>query len=319
MPGHINTYDLAVAWTWPPDESFVGLLIRAAEEAGVRVLVVDRSAVNAVAEDLLAGRTRVLWFFDRASDEDESFLSMSRFLAGRSTGGGHDATLFINHPDRVHHAADKATMHLEFLAKGLRVPFTRILPPYAEHRDLNIDPADLEALECPFIIKPANTTGRDIGVVMDAMTPGDILTHRRSHPHDKYLVQETIRPAYFSENRGWFRVFHVFGEELLCWWDDQTHVYEEVTGDEERWFALDELRVMTRSIAGICRLNFFSTEIAVTTSGTFVAVDYVNETCDMRLQSRHPDGVPDAVVGRIVRRFISVVAGFQSHSSVQKS
>jgi len=39
--------------------------------------------------------------------------------------------------------------------------------------------------------------------------------------------------------------------------------------------------------------GFFSTEIAMTPAGQFVTVDYVNEICDMRLQSRHPDGVPD--------------------------
>ena len=31
----------------------------------------------------------------------------------------------------------------------------------------------------------------------------------------------------------------------------------------------------------------------MTPAGQFVTVDYVNEICDMRLQSRHPDGVPD--------------------------
>jgi len=30
-----------------------------------------------------------------------------------------------------------------------------------------------------------------------------------------------------------------------------------------------------------------------------VAVDYVNEICDMRHQSRHPDGVPDRLIGVI--------------------
>jgi hypothetical protein len=31
----------------------------------------------------------------------------------------------------------------------------------------------------------------------------------------------------------------------------------------------------------------------MTPAGRFVTVDYVNETCDMRLQSRYADGVPD--------------------------
>ena len=49
----------------------------------------------------------------------------------------------------------------------------------------------------------------------------------------------------------------------------------------------------------VCGLDFFSTEIALTSEGRFVTVDYVNEICDMRLQSGHADGVPDALVTAI--------------------
>jgi hypothetical protein len=46
-------------------------------------------------------------------------------------------------------------------------------------------------------------------------------------------------------------------------------------------------------------LRFFSTEVALTEHGTFVVIDYVNETCDLRLQSLHYDGVPDQLVQNI--------------------
>ena len=54
-----------------------------------------------------------------------------------------------------------------------------------------------------------------------------------------------------------------------------------------------------RKIQKVCSLDFFSSEIALTEENTFVVVDYVNEVCDMRLQSKHVDGVPDEVVQRI--------------------
>jgi hypothetical protein len=57
--------------------------------------------------------------------------------------------------------------------------------------------------------------------------------------------------------------------------------------------------LITKKIAEVCRLDFFSTEIAVTESRRFVTVDYVNDICDMRLQSQHKDGVPDIVVKEI--------------------
>jgi len=62
---------------------------------------------------------------------------------------------------------------------------------------------------------------------------------------------------------------------------------------------LERLESVTRKIAGITNLNFFSTEIAIVDKETFVVVDYVNDQCDMRLQSRHPDGVPDEVVEEV--------------------
>lgn len=38
----------------------------------------------------------------------------------------------------------------------------------------------------------------------------------------------------------------------------------------------------------------------LTTKNKFVVVDYVNDQCDMRLQSLHQDGVPDEIVHKII-------------------
>jgi hypothetical protein len=35
-----------------------------------------------------------------------------------------------------------------------------------------------------------------------------------------------------------------------------------------------------------------------------IVIDYVNDVCDMRLKSRHYDGVPDALVQRIAEQII---------------
>jgi hypothetical protein len=58
------------------------------------------------------------------------------------------------------------------------------------------------------------------------------------------------------------------------------------------------------NIQTICKLDFFSTELVIAPDGKIVAVDYVNEMCDMRLQSRHVDGVPDPLVNAIVKQLI---------------
>ena len=53
---------------------------------------------------------------------------------------------------------------------------------------------------------------------------------------------------------------------------------------------------IVEKIAQVSKLFFFSTEIALTENGQFIVVDYVNESCDIRLQSKALDGVPDQIV-----------------------
>jgi hypothetical protein len=132
-------------------------------------------------------------------------------------------------------------------------------------------------------------------VITGAETLKDVVDSRQHHKDDKYLLQERIVPAGLGTRRGWFRVFFVCGETFACWWDDITHVYAGVTEEEEGCYSLAPLTSITRSISTVCGLDFFSTEIAMTPGGAFVTVDYVNEICDMRLQSRHADGVPDNI------------------------
>ena len=130
----------------------------------------------------------------------------------------------------------------------------------------------------------------------------DVIESRQHHKNDKYLLQEKIAPVMLDGKKGWYRVLCVFGQPFPCWWDDETHVYTMMTRADVVGYGLRPLITMTRKIHEICALDFFSTEIAATPERRFVAVDYVNETCDMRLQSRHPDGVPDVLVQEICRR-----------------
>ncbi len=61
---------------------------------------------------------------------------------------------------------------------------------------------------------------------------------------------------------------------------------------------------IVEKIKNIININFFSTEIAIDRNNKFVVVDYVNEVCDMRLQSKHFDGVPDIIVENIARNLV---------------
>jgi hypothetical protein len=76
-----------------------------------------------------------------------------------------------------------------------------------------------------------------------------------------------------------------------------------------------ELFGVIEKIARVCKANFFSTEIAFGEDGEFIAIDYVNEVCDMRLKSRHFDGGPDEIVQKVAERIVEYVSGKVSDQS----
>jgi hypothetical protein len=192
-------------------------------------------------------------------------------------------------------------MHLEFITNGIDVPFTIIISPYNKKTEIELSLSDLAHLGRPFIIKPANTTGGGLGVITGAETLKDVIESRQHHKNDKYLLQEKISPVILDGKKGWYRVFSVFGKVFPTWWDDQTHMYTMMTKTDVVSHGLRPLITITKKVHAVSQLDFFSTEIAATPERKFVAVDYVNEICDMRLQSIHPDGVPDLLVHEICR------------------
>ncbi len=281
--------DIAVAWDWEYDRDFISLIDAECRRRGLRMSAPGAGDARAVASALKSGTLAIGTFLDRAAPDEEPFAGLS---AAMVTSGAR----CLNPPDAMRKAADKATMHLEFLSHGIAVPYTIIISPYSRERQVELSLEQLARLGRPFIIKPANTTGGGAGVITGAETLKDVIDSRKHHQDDKYLLQERVVPAELAHHRAWFRVFFVCGGIFPCWWDDITHIYSEVTQGEIGSLSLSPLISITREIGEVCGLGFFSTEIAMTSGGSFLTVDYVNEICDMRLQSRQADGVPDRLV-----------------------
>ncbi len=295
-------FDLAIGWLWEYDEQFAFDLEHEAQQH--RKLSTFQIHEHNIDEVLDRVRNQSLHFglyLDRGYDVDERFEELGNLLL--SSGGS-----VVNAYDRTIEAIDKASMHLQFISAGLYVPFTIIISPYSQYKDVGISIEDLAHLGRPFIIKPANTTGGGIGVVMGAETLADVIQARTEFGEDKYLLQEHIEPREIAGRRCWFRCFFVFGKVFLAWWDDRTHVYDMVTTDEEHFYKLRALRTIMRTIANVSGLNFFSSEIALRQPSPyepsrFIVVDYVNDMCDMRSLDQAPDGlVPelrDGIISRI--------------------
>ena len=288
----METFSLGLAWNWIYDSDFIAGIERACTEQGLTTYRIEPANVLETLHRLRSGDIVFHTFLDRASDDDDSFEPLVRFITKSSTH-------FYNRNERVDHAKDKATMHLEFITDGLYVPYTIIISPFNKKKEIELSLSELARLGRPFIIKPANTTGGGIGVVLGAESLKDVIETRQRHKNDKYLLQETVKPRALDDNKAWFRVLYAFGEIIPCWWDDVTHIYRRVSPDEEERYGIGALRESMRKIQKVCSLDFFSSEIALTEENTFVVVDYVNEVCDMRMQSKHVDGVPDEVVQRI--------------------
>jgi hypothetical protein len=196
---------------------------------------------------------------------------------------------------------DKSTMHYEFIHAGLNTPHTIVLASFLDQPLL--PPIDLTPLGRSFVIKPSNGGGGE-GVIIGATSLDGVLRARMEFPEQKYLLQSHVTPQCINDKSAWFRVFYAHGETYPCWWATDTHIYQIVTAEEEIQYGLCKLREITKRIASICKLDWFSTEIAL--ADDFVVVDYVNDEIDTRVQSRAMDGVPDEIVNNIARQLVKI-------------
>jgi len=292
------SYDLCFPWNWEHDTDFATFLDQACRSHGLSLLQITPDNLVDMLRDLVNNQMTFRVFFDRASDTDVRFIPLAQWARDH-------AVYRINPHERAFHTWDKATMHLTLISAGLYTPYTIILPSFEEQPVLM--PIDLSPLGDSFTIKPAHGGGGE-GVVTEATSLSQVLVARQEYPADKYLLQAHILPAQLDLRPAWFRVIYCTGQVHPCWWDTCTHAYTPVTPVEESHHGLTSLRDITTSIARICGLELFSTEIALTPDGLFAVVDYVNDQLDLRLQSKAFDGVPDDVVRSIAERLIALVA-----------
>lgn len=292
----VQFYDLCLTWYWLYDHEFVKCIEESCAARRLRLWqITPANLLQAVAE-LYAGQSAFGTLLDRAAD-DLRFEPIRRFALE------HDRHR-LNPAEQSHWAEDKATMHLELIQAGVATPYTLILSPYISEPIL--PPLDLTPLGPKFVLKPAVGGGGE-GVRMNASSMDEVLRARLEFPAQKYLIQEQVDARVLGGTDAWFRVFFVGGLCIPCWWHPITHVYRILTPDEEAQYELAPLRSITAKIARVCRLDWFSTEIAVTSDGRFVAVDYVNDGIDTRIQSKAADGVPDPVLKQMAEQLVGLV------------
>jgi hypothetical protein len=292
----MRSYDLCLAWNWEYDADFVKLLDLACQSRGLSFLQITPENLSDTMQSLENKEIAFQVFLDRASDADPRFIPVVQWACNY-------AVHYINPHELACRAWDKVVMH-QAISATMDTPFTIVLPSFDEQPLL---PAiDLASLGAGFTIKPALGGGGD-GVITEATLLSQVLAARQEFPSQRYLLQARIIPARLGPRKAWFRVTYCVGKVYPCWWDNYTHIYSPVTSDEANSYHLTPLHSITSSIAQICRLELFSTEITLTSDGRFVIVDYVNDPIDLRLQSRTYDGVPDDIVRDITERLAEFV------------
>ncbi|QQS37492.1 MAG: hypothetical protein IPM56_05925 [Ignavibacteriales bacterium] len=304
----MDIFDLAISYVWEYDEDFVSLIEHVLQNEGLSTYIIRYHNIEEVTEKVKSRKLLFHSYLDRASDVAEEFEELARLLSKKKIR-------IFNPYKNVQHSIDKASMHLEFITSGLEVPHSIIIPPYNHKENILLSVQDLAILGRPFIIKPCNTTGGGVGVVTGAESLKEVLQERINHKSDKYILQEKIIPKILNDKRAWFRSFWAFGKAIPVWWDDISHIYQVITPEETKNLSLRKLISITKTIAGISQLDFFSTEIVLTNSNKFVVIDYVNDQCDMRFKSSHFDGVPDEIIFKIVTALMMSVKKTGSRQS----
>lgn len=294
--------DLCVGWGPWPSEPFLQYIKSHASDRGLNFVVCTDDNVRQITRALESGRRPIRLLLDTLAAYEDVTEPYYRFGYAAKDGGA----LVVNDPDHAKLGVNKAVIHYRFARARIPLPHTVVVRNW-EPSDFRLTAAERTRLGRPFIIKPARGYGKRGVSRLYKGTAREIAKARRIDPGDDFLLQELIEPEWLGSRRGWFRVYYVLGQAILCWWDNRTEHYAPVSIEQFERYRLRRLVEIIFQIEHLTHMNFFSTELAVARrSGRrrFLAIDYVNDPCDMTVLSQSHSGVPDAVVRHIAERLV---------------
>ncbi|HZY84151.1 MAG TPA: hypothetical protein VFE78_04940 [Gemmataceae bacterium] len=332
LAGH---YDLTIshpAVHEPRFAAFEGWLARAAAEFGLSCGLIHDGVVHEAIRRLDEGRLAVGFHLDYFALWHRPDDPYARLAVAVQDAGGHP----VNLPARARAFTDKASAHAELVRRGLGVPPTVVLRPWAAERALSAAEWRRLRLDEPgacAYVKAANGFGGRGVVRVEQPDAGRLAAAvaevRRQAPGDACLVQRAVTPPLLACEDGtprpaYWRVLDCLGERTAFWWQPPERVgpgrpsYRAVTPAELRRHRLQPLLDFARDLAGLSGLGWFSTELclgdghdgsryAVTGADgrerPVLAIDYVNDQCDVDVQSRWAGAPPDDAVRRAAARF----------------
>ncbi len=299
----MRTYDFVMTHKLDADDFFIHRIQRHCAERGWTFFLIEPLWVEAFFEQFQKGKLWARVLLNMHSEHHQPvdiYHRLVRLAFERKTQ-------VIDPPDVAMAAFDKAQLHPRLQACGFSLPYT-IIVPRESIRTFTLTPEDRALLGSPFVIKPSLGYGKG-GVVLDAQSESDLNRSLANWPGPNYLVQRRIVPRLLAGAPAYFRVFYAFGTVWPCWWNCYTDRYAILSPDEIEQHGLQRLKSIVCRIADLTRMQFFSSEMALTEAGELVLIDYVNDQCHMLTQSANPSmGVPDQVVAAIAQRLVEGAA-----------
>ena len=298
----MKIYDFAIDWPerLTNDDFFINALKAECKRRRLSFIFIGKGALKSYTEGVKKGNIRIKFYLDMASETFVPKDKFNRFAYCLKDSG----TKVVADPDDVREAADKSITHFDLLTAKIRVPYTVVIRNWAPTKRLSFH--ERRRLGLPFVIKPALGYGQKGVKIINRRRPlKDMAQARRFDRGDNFLLQEFIQPAELGGLSAWFRVYHLFGEIIPCWWDPRTHANRQVTLREMHEYQLLPLVRIASEIAHLTHIEWFSCEIALSRkSRKFVTIDYMNDQCAIYPKSRHKDGMADDLIMHIAERMV---------------
>ena len=298
----METIDFSVGWPVREEnpELFLEALETESKKRNLSFKIIEKQDLIKLTKLIKQEQVKIKFYLDMASDSFDPKDSFTRFNYTLKDSG----SLVVDDPDEIKLAADKSVTHYKLVNAGIPVPFTVVIRNWEPERRLT--EGEKIGLGVPFVVKPAQGFGQHgVQIIRKPPRLKDIAEARKCSIGDNFLLQKFIDPVIIDGTPAWFRVYNLFGEIILCWWNPFNNEYFPVTLKQLHEHSLMPLARIASEIGSVTGIAFFSCEIALDkATHTFVVIDYLNDQCAMYPKTKHADGVPDDIVVNIASRFV---------------
>lgn len=288
-------YDIVLSSPFPNYDFFAHRMRELCGQLNLTFFIADNVWVNDFYQKLVnreVGARVLLDLSNGQTMDDDPYLLLAQEAK-------RQRAYVIDDPDVTSVVAHKALFHQIMLENQILVPET-VIVSRRELRNFKLTDEVKAQVGVPFVVKPA-WGDSSIGVIVDGTSIDDVLKSAEQAPNsDAFLIQRQLKPKMLGHHAGWFRMFHVIGQIIPCWWDPYSHEYHLVTPSQTRYYKLNALARIMKKIGKVSRMKFFTSEICLDVDGHFYTVDYINADPDMNPRSYYTNGVPDEVVRHIV-------------------